>query len=180
MGDSGPEHPHPSSSRTCKHLYSTKATTAAVYSAPKGRAPARARSRWSLGGDRRRGSVASGPTWALSPAEDGRGGSVEPGPGDPWAALASLQKPSLIPECARRSGLGRSPRTPGSADTSSNPSKPANGTDPAIAGHRTMAPEAPELARSPAAHAQEGRCEGRVPGHARRSRPLNVWAGHAY
>lgn len=34
-----------SSSRTCKHLYSTKATTAAVYSAPKGNAPARAGSR---------------------------------------------------------------------------------------------------------------------------------------
>lgn len=54
-----------------------------------------------------------------------------------WAVPASLQLPSLVPGCARWSGLVRSPSTSGSADTSSSPSEPASDTTLAIAGrHR--------------------------------------------
>lgn len=167
---SGPGHPHPWSSRTCKHLYSTKTKKAAVYSAPKGHSLARARSRRSLGGGCRQGSVALGPIWAGSPVEEGKGGVNRAVAWDPWAILASLQQPSLVPGCAWRSGLGWSPRTPSSADTSSSPSTPASETELTIAGRQTEGVRACVRALpSPSRFGSSGR-----------SRLLSVWAGSSY
>lgn len=86
---------------------------------------------------------------------------------DPWAVLASLQQPSLVPGCAWRSGLRWSPRTPGSADTSSSPSTPASETELTIAGRQTEGVRACVRALpSPSRFGSSGR-----------SRLLSVWAG---
>lgn len=144
-------HPHPWPSRTCKHLYSTKATAAAVYSAPKGSDPDRARSRWFLdGGECRPGSAAPGPTWAASPEEEGRGGSVQLGLG----ARGQSQPPSSSPRWYL--GVPGGLRAPRAAQTQvAAPAYPrATPRSPSQA-NRARTREAPALSDAPV-HAHAG------------------------